>query len=98
MLCKRDQLPYQKYVHFANSPQDIILALGRPFHAVSFSFIQFRVLIPPFYSVWINCFVDFSLFFLLISRKLHVLQYYVWVRFGSVGTGNNLTMQIRYDK
>lgn len=96
MLCKRDQLPYQKYVHFANSPQDIILALGRPFYTVSVSFVRFRVLVPLFHSFWV--FSVLVCFFLRISRKLYVLQCRGWIRFGSVGTGKNVTMQIRYDK
>lgn len=36
MLCKRGQLPYQKYVHFTNSPQDIILALAILFFDIFF--------------------------------------------------------------
>lgn len=44
MLCKRDQLPYQKYVHFANSPQDIILALGN-------SFVRFVLFCPIYISM-----------------------------------------------
>lgn len=35
VMLTRGQLPYQKYEYFANSPQDIILALGNSRHFIS---------------------------------------------------------------